>query len=807
MDNSPPSPLLQPLHDGAGMDLQLPMPDDSSTPLWDLGDLLDLAADDQFSFSLEQDNLPSASSHYLEIQSQTSPPSNSDRIRKRDPRLTCSNFLAGRVPCACPEIDAMLEEEAAATPGKKRARTARATAGTVRCQVPGCEVDISELKGYHRRHRVCLRCANAAAVVLDGETKRYCQQCGKFHVLSDFDEGKRSCRRKLERHNNRRRRKPVDSAASMESDRSGVPLEDVSCNGDVGKDNILFNNQTDQKEVVHLEPEHGLVTSTVCSAPDLQNNMDGRLTLLAMGEAQVDGGKDNSKSLTSSYCDNKSTYSSMCPTGRISFKLYDWNPAEFPRRLRLQIFEWLANMPVELEGYIRPGCIILTAFVAMPKFMWIKLLEDPTTHVHNFVVARGRPLWGRGNMLVYLNNMIFRPVEGKSVMKIERDMQAPRLHYIHPTCFEAGKPMEFVACGSHLRQPKFRSLVSFAGKYLSHDHSFVLSHCQKEGDDAKWSDHQLFKIYIPHTDHDLFGPAFVEVENHSGLSNFIPILIGDSETCSEMKTIQERLDMSLLVEATGSSHESCEHSSLRQKVHSELMMDISWLLKKPSSEHVQHIMNSSQIQRFTRLLKFLIRNDSTVILGRVLEHLKIVMENVESDVAVNGFSYPDLRFFEKYLDSARDVLQLNLHKTGNSVLHLGHPKSKGDRVSQSCSENKLVSVVPGIVLKMESRENGHFRTVAGSTSIGSVETVPLLNKNLGEKITVRAFTVKEESRKQEHSRKSCGLLFSGAHFRRQTTLFAVTFVAVCFGICAALVHSHKVGDFAVSIRRCLINKL
>ena len=156
--------------------------------------------------------------------------------------------------------------------------------------------------------------------------------------------------------------------------------------------------------------------------------------------------------------------------------------------------------------------------------------------------------------------------------------------------------------------------------------------------------------------------------------------------------------MSLLVEATGSSHESCEHFSLRQKVHSELMMDISWLLKKPSSEHVQHIMNSSQIQRFTRLLKFLIRNDSTVILGRVLEHLKIVMENVESNGAVNGFIYPDLRFFEKYLDSARDVLQLNLHKTGNSVLHLGHPKSKGDRVSQSCSENKLVSVVPGIVL-------------------------------------------------------------------------------------------------------------
>lgn len=41
-------------------------------------------------------------------------------------------------------------------------------------------------------------------------------------------------------------------------------------------------------------------------------------------------------------------------------------------------------------------------------------------------------------------------------MKIEMDMQAPKLHFVHPTCFEAGKPMEFVACGSHLRQPKFR---------------------------------------------------------------------------------------------------------------------------------------------------------------------------------------------------------------------------------------------------------------------------------------------------------------------------------------------------------------
>lgn len=40
----------------------------------------------------------------------------------------------------------------------------------------------------------------------------------------------------------------------------------------------------------------------------------------------------------------------------------------------LQIFQWLASMPVELEGYIRPGCIILTVFIAMPNFMWMKVM-------------------------------------------------------------------------------------------------------------------------------------------------------------------------------------------------------------------------------------------------------------------------------------------------------------------------------------------------------------------------------------------------------------------------------------------------
>lgn len=55
-------------------------------------------------------------------------------------------------------------------------------------------------------------------------SKRY----GRFHVLSDFDEGKRSCRRKLERHNNRRKRKHVDKGGAAAKQHESLSQNDNS---------------------------------------------------------------------------------------------------------------------------------------------------------------------------------------------------------------------------------------------------------------------------------------------------------------------------------------------------------------------------------------------------------------------------------------------------------------------------------------------------------------------------------------------------------------------------------------------------
>ncbi|KAL2464095.1 Squamosa promoter-binding-like protein 7 [Forsythia ovata] len=765
-----------------------------SSSLFDWSDFLDFELDDSINLSFDptdpQQIILESELDTGAEQGQSQETGIPGRVRKRDPRLVCPNFLAGRIPCACPELDEMLEEDGeeetgGVLPGKKRVRTVRVSRGGVsaRCQVPECEADISELKGYHKRHRVCLRCANASSVVLDGESKRYCQQCGKFHILSDFDEGKRSCRRKLERHNNRRRRKPNDTKGSFETEPQRVALaDDVSGDDATGKDMTHLSSQMPEREIL-LESE--VHASTLSSVLGSHNILSNSVLSAASVETHNDEDKENPKYTNStSYRDNKSAFSSLSPTGRISFKLYDWNPAEFPRRLRHQIFEWLASMPVELEGYIRPGCTILTAFVAMPKFMWVKLLEEPEVRIQDLIVSPGNMLSGIGTMLVYLDNMIFRVTkDGASVVKVKVKGQAPKIHYIHPTCFEAGKPLEFVACGSNLLQPKFRFLVSFAGRYLAYDICVSSVSCKSEGDSSSL-DHQLLKIHVPQTDPDIFGPAFIEVENQSGLSNFIPILIGDKEICAEMATMQQKFDTSLCSDGHqfAAPTSACEVYALRQTEFYEFLLEVAWSLKEPVLD--PHL-TAAQIQRINYLLKFLIENDSTVILDRVLYHMKTVTDKN----LVTGVPDADMRLFRKILNNARNILSQKLQEKNYPVTHVTH----GNDCSQS-SQNDLRIDVQAANQGLENMAKDQLEARVFSTPLDESATFPLLSREGVTSVKLK-----------ERPGKSCSRLFTKTFLISRPAIFAIAAIGVCFGICAVVLHPQRVVELGTTIRRCLFN--
>ncbi|KAL8150334.1 hypothetical protein V2J09_020142 [Rumex salicifolius] len=98
----------------------------------------------------------------------------------------------------------------------KRTKVAGNSLSRAACQVEGCGADLSNAKDYHRRHKVCEMHSKATQAFVGNVMQRFCQQCSRFHVLHEFDEGKRSCRRRLAGHNKRRRKAQPEPVMSVQ---------------------------------------------------------------------------------------------------------------------------------------------------------------------------------------------------------------------------------------------------------------------------------------------------------------------------------------------------------------------------------------------------------------------------------------------------------------------------------------------------------------------------------------------------------------------------------------------------------------
>nr|GMD85848.1 squamosa promoter-binding-like protein 14 [Ipomoea batatas] len=105
-------------------------------------------------------------------------------------------------------------EELALQPNK-RVRSGSPNGGNYpMCQVDNCRENLTNAKDYHRRHKVCEIHSKVSKALVRDQMQRFCQQCSRFHLLLEFDEGKRSCRRRLAGHNKRRRKTQPDDTTS-----------------------------------------------------------------------------------------------------------------------------------------------------------------------------------------------------------------------------------------------------------------------------------------------------------------------------------------------------------------------------------------------------------------------------------------------------------------------------------------------------------------------------------------------------------------------------------------------------------------
>ena len=78
---------------------------------------------------------------------------------------------------------------------------------SITSQVKGCNKSLISEKPYYKRYRVCPTHLNMSSLLVYGVPSRFCQQCGRFHPVTDFNDERRSCRARLSEHNARRRKR------------------------------------------------------------------------------------------------------------------------------------------------------------------------------------------------------------------------------------------------------------------------------------------------------------------------------------------------------------------------------------------------------------------------------------------------------------------------------------------------------------------------------------------------------------------------------------------------------------------------
>ncbi|GLJ30398.1 hypothetical protein SUGI_0601500 [Cryptomeria japonica] len=165
---------------------------------------------------------------------------------------------------------------------KKPRSLASSNAHPPRCQVEGCNACLANAKDYHRRHKVCEMHSKTAKVIVMGTEQRFCQQCSRFHAIAEFDDTKRSCRRRLAGHNERRRKSSSDSLHNSttqdEKRLMGVQGERY----ELGRYNLPYMSSSCGRALSLLSSQHQWLNSSSCST--LPSRSSASASALALRE-------------------------------------------------------------------------------------------------------------------------------------------------------------------------------------------------------------------------------------------------------------------------------------------------------------------------------------------------------------------------------------------------------------------------------------------------------------------------------------------------------------------------------------------
>ncbi|AQK89108.1 Squamosa promoter-binding protein-like (SBP domain) transcription factor family protein [Zea mays] len=352
-----------------------------------------------------------------------------------------------------------------------------------------CSISISSIISRLSCSRALL--ANHGIVLAAGAERR-------FHLLHEFDDGKKSCRSRLAQHNGRRRKvqpQPAVNGNSMNEDQSLSStlflllkqlsgLESGSSSEQINHPNSLVNLL---KNLAAIASTHAyqdvLKNATSISSNDGNNAANGSI----MHEQTIRSIPVRRESLAEEPAvkrrvqdfdlNDSCIEEAESRTDKIVFKLFGKEPKDFPVDLREQILNWLSHYPTDMESYIRPGCVILTIYLHLPNWMWDEFNDDPASWIENLISLSNDGFWRTGWLYARVQDCLTLSCNGSLMFASPWQPVIGDKHQrlcVTPIAVDCSSSVKFSVKGFNIVQPTTKLLCVFDEKYLIQEETQML---------------------------------------------------------------------------------------------------------------------------------------------------------------------------------------------------------------------------------------------------------------------------------------------------------------------------------------------
>ncbi|PNY02320.1 squamosa promoter-binding-like protein 1-like, partial [Trifolium pratense] len=200
---------------------------------------------------------------------------------------------------------------------------------------------------------------------------------------------------------------------------------------------------------------------------------------------QTSGNSDSASAQSPS----SSTGEAQNRTDRIVFKLFGKEPSDFPLVIRAQILDWLSHSPTDIEGYIRPGCIVLTIYLRQAEDVWEELCLDLTSSLNRLLDVSDDDFWRTGWVHIRVQHQMAFIFNGQVVIDTSLPFRCnnySKILSVSPIAVPASKTAQFSVKGINLTRPATRLLCALEGDYLvCEDTHESMDQCSKDLDELQ----------------------------------------------------------------------------------------------------------------------------------------------------------------------------------------------------------------------------------------------------------------------------------------------------------------------------------